>query len=81
MRASEHLGITPLTNKRVKKPKESAVNEHLLYFGHDANFESFEILAKESNAFKLAIKESLLISRDKPPLNKNIYSIPLQLFS
>jgi len=81
VRASEHLGITPLTNKRVKKPKESAVNEHLLYFGHDANFESFEILAKESNAFKLAIKESLLISRDKPPLNKNIYSIPLQLFS
>ena len=81
MRASEHLGITPLTNKRIKKPKESAVNENLLYFGDDANFESFEILAKESNAIKLAIKESLLISRDKPPLNKNIYSIPLQIFS
>ena len=38
------------------------------------------ILLKESNSFKLKLKESLLISRDKPILNKKIYSFPLELF-
>ena len=41
------------------------------------SFDNFSILLKESNPFKLRLKESLLISRDKPILNKNIYSFPL----
>ena len=38
------------------------------------------ILEKENNKFKLHLKESLLIKRDKPELNRNIYSYPLEIF-
>ena len=80
MRASEHLGITPLTGKVVKTPKKSAIFEQMLLDGHKASFDNFSILLKESNACKLQLKESLLMSRDKLILNKNIYSFPLELF-
>ena len=80
IRASEHLGITPLTGKRVANPKKSAINDHMLYKNHDASYDDFSILTRENNKFKLRIKESLLIKRDKPDLNKNIYSFPLELF-
>ena len=80
VRASAHLGITPLTGKFVKMPKKSAIFDHMLLDGHKASFDNFSILLKETNAFKLQLKESLLISRDKPILNKSIYSFPLERF-
>ena len=79
VRASEHLGKTPLTGKRVKNPKKSAIFDHILLKGHDASFEDFAILLKENNKIKLQLKESLLIKRDKLELNRNIYSYPLEL--
>ena len=81
IRASEHLGITPLTGKRVKNPKKSAILDHILLNGHDASSEVFTILLKEKNRFKLHLKESLFVKRDKPELNRNIYSYPLELFN
>ena len=72
--------LTPLTGKFVKLPKKSAIFDRILLDGHKANFDNFLILLKESNPFKLQLKESLLISRDKPILNKNIYSFPFELF-
>ena len=78
VRASEHLGITPLTSKVVKTPKKSIFD--MLLDGHKASFDNFSILLKESNPFKLQLKESFLISRDKPILNKNIYTFPFKLF-
>ena len=80
VRASEHLGITPLTVKFVKTHRKSAIFDHMLLDGHEASFDNFPILSKESNSSKLQLKESLLISRDKPILSKNIYSFPLELF-
>ena len=80
VRAYEHLGMTPLTGKRVRKPKKSAIFDHILLNGHDASFQDFMILLKENNRFKLHLKESLLIKRDKPELNRNIYSYLLELF-
>ena len=50
----------------------------MLSDGHKASFDNFSILSKESNPFKLQLEESLLKSRDKPVLNKNIYSFPLE---
>ena len=61
VRASEHLGIKPLTVKFVKTPKKSAIFDHMLLDGHEASFDNFPILSKESNPFKLQMKESLLI--------------------
>ena len=80
VRASEHLGITPLTGKFVKMPKKSTIFDHMLLDGHKASFDNFSIPLKQSNPFKLQLKESLLISHDKPILKKNTYSFPLELF-
>ena len=79
MKASKHLGITPLTGTFVKTLKKFAIFDHMLLDGHKVSFDNFSILLKESNAFQLQLKESLLFSRDKPIWNKNIYSFPLEL--
>ena len=81
VRASEHLGITPLTQKRVKCPKKSAIVEHILMTGHQSSYDNFSIIAFDNNSFKLRLKESLLIKKDNPELNRNIYSHPLELFA
>ena len=73
VRASEHLGMTHLTGKNLKM---SAIFDHILLKGHDASFEDFAILLKGKQKFKLHLKESLLIKRDEPELNRNIYSYP-----
>ena len=69
-----------MTGKFVKTPKKSAIFDHMLLDGYKASFDNFSILLKENNAVTLLLKESLLISRYKPILNKNIYSFPLELF-
>ena len=76
VRIGEHVGISPLTKKKVK-PKCSAVSDHLLLCNHSPYFESFSVLTKENKKFLLGLKKSLLIMRDKPSLNRNIRSAPL----
>ena len=69
-RAAEHMGISNLTEKRVKNVKQSAVSDHLLQCDCSINFDNFDILASETNNFRLLIKEiCLLIMRDKAVLN------------
>ena len=80
VRSGEHIGISPLTFKKVKPSAESSVRDHLLFCNHDPSFDDFTILAHGTNKFLLEIKESLLIKRDKPELNKSISSAPLYLF-
>ena len=79
-RACEHLGITPLTGKEAKSPKESAVFDHIAHTCHNASFDDFETLAKECDEFRLLFRESLLILCDDPLLNRYVNSIPLELF-
>ena len=78
LRDSEHLYITHLTRKFVITPLKFDIFDHMLMEDHKASFDNFTILLKESNTFKLQLKEFLLISRDKPVLN--IYSFHLKLF-
>ena len=80
IRSGEHIGISPLTFKKVKPSAESSIRDHLLFCNHDPSFDDFTILAQETNKFLLGTKESLLIKHDKPILNKNISSVPLLLF-
>ena len=63
------LVITPLTGKFVKRPKKSAIFDHMLLDGHKVSFDNFSIVLKGSNAIKLQPIESLLISRNKPIFN------------
>ena len=79
VRIREHIGISSLTKKKVK-PKGRAVTDHLLLYYHSTPFENFSVLTKENKKFLLELKESLLIMRDKPSLNRNIRSAPLYLF-
>ena len=66
------MGISNLTGKRLKHVKQSAISDHLLECSCTINFGHFDILAAESNKFKLLLKEILLIKRD---MTKN--SFPL----
>ena len=74
------MRISNLTEKRVKNMKESAVSDHRLKCDCVISFEDFDVLASETNKFRLLIKESLLIKRDKSILNRTINSFPLKLF-
>ena len=75
----EHMGIIPLTKKKVQ-PKGSAIGDHLLLCNHSSFFENFSVLTKENKKIQLEMNESLLIMRDKPSLNRNIRSASLYLF-
>ena len=74
------MGISNLTEKRLKSIKQSAISDHLLQCNCTINFDNFDILAAESNKFKFLLREGLLIKRDKPILNRTIKSFSLELF-
>ena len=80
VRAGEHIGISALTSKRIKPSPDSSVRDHLLNCNNCPSFDEFNILTHGSSKFYLEIKESLLIKRDKPVLNKSVSSTPLYLF-
>ena len=65
----------------VLNPKKSTIMDYILLEGHNATYDNFSILIPKNNQFKLHLKESLLIKRDKPELNRNIYFHPLELFA
>ena len=62
--------------KRVKNVKESAVSDQLLQCNCTIDFDHFDVLASDTNSFRLLIKESLLIKCDKPVLNLTVKSFP-----
>ena len=55
-RAAENMGISNLTEKRLKNVKQSAISDHLLQCNCTINFDNFDILAAESNKFKLLLR-------------------------
>ena len=77
----EHLGISALTGKRVKGNDDSGTKEHLLFCNHAPDFDDFSVLATNNNDFQVKLMESLLITRDHPPLNKDKQSLPFETFS
>ena len=79
-RAAEHIDISTLTGKLVKNVKQTAVSDHLLQCNCAIDFDHFNVLPSKINSFRLIIKDSLLIKRDKPILNCTVKSFPLKLF-
>ena len=61
-------------------PNNSAVLNHLQKCKCEASINDFEIIGSAKNDYHLRIKESLIIHKDNPVLNKNVNSIPLSLF-
>ena len=80
VRSGEDIGISPLTFKKTKPSKESAIHDHLLKCNNIPSFEEFTILTNGNNKFDLEIKESLLIKGDRLILNKSISCTKLLLF-
>ena len=70
------MGISYLTGKRVRNVKETAVSDHLLQCDCTIDFDHFDILASDTNSFRLLIKEGLLIKHDKLVLNGTVKSFP-----
>ena len=79
VRIGEHIGISPLTEKKVK-PKHNSVSNHLLLCNNSPSFKNFSVLTKENKKFLLELIESLLIMRDKLSLNRKIRSAPFYIF-
>ena len=74
IRVGEHSGVSPLTNKRSKSKKSTAVKDQ------PVSFDDFKVLASSNSEVHLKFKENLLISCDQPILNRNEASLPLYLF-
>ena len=56
--------------------------DHLLLHEHNnRSFNDFSVLCCEDNAFKLSLRESILIKRDSPEVNRNACLMPLLLFN
>ena len=82
VRSSEHIWISTLTFKKTKPSKESSIRNHLLECNNNSpSFDELTILSHGNKKYLLEIKESLLIKRDQPVLNKNISSATLHLMS
>ena len=80
VRVGEHSGVSPLTGKKSKSKKSTAVKDHMLFCDHIVSIDDFKILATSNSDFRVKVKESLLISRDEPILNKNETLLPVYLF-
>ena len=66
--------------KRVNHNKKSPVKDHCFLPDHVCLFDDFTILNYESHKFNSLIKESLLVTKDKPLLNKQVKSPKLEPF-
>ena len=74
VRSGEDISKSPLMGKRVNNNKKSFVKDHCLLSGHVCSFDDFTVLNYESHKFKRLIQESLLITMDKPLLNRQVQS-------
>ena len=79
VRGYDHLGLSILTGKPIKGVN-TAIKTHWRENKHNITWDSIKVIARDENTMNLRIKESLLIKRDKPYLNANLYSTPLYLF-
>ena len=59
IRVAEHMGISILTGKCLKNVKHSPLSDHILQCNCTLNLDDFDILASDSNKFKLLFGESL----------------------
>ena len=70
VRSDEHIGISPLTNKRVQTKTNSAVFHHFPNCKNLLLFEDFSALCHENKKYLLELKERLCITRDSQPWMK-----------
>ena len=75
----DQSGVSPSTRKKLKA-KTTAIKDDMLFYDHIVSLEDFKILASSNSEFHLKITENLLVSHDKPDLNRNEKSLPSDSF-
>ena len=75
----DYRGISWRTGKSIVG-LQTEIRDHLKTCKTEAKFDDFKIVSSDNNSLRLKIKESIYIKRDRPILNKNVYSTPLYLF-
>ena len=80
VRISDHMGISAYTGNKISQTSLFSVLMHSKNTGHPILYDDFSILASGTSQFRVLIRESLVISKLKPSLNKNIRSFPFSLF-
>ena len=75
------MEVSARAAKNIKSTQNSAVSDHMLVCNNIAFLEEFSFLSNGVNDFRIKLKASLLIHRDRPQLNKTSESAPLMLFS
>ena len=73
------MGVSPYTGKHVAG-QTGDVRSHMLHCKTKVALTDFQILERDNMHSNLRIKESLLIQKSKPSLNKDGASTPLLLF-
>ena len=63
IRSGKHIGVSPLTGKKVKPVNDSAARDHLHHCNYLPSFDNFNILFHENKRFLLEIER-------KPPNNE-----------
>ena len=74
VRAGEHI-----TGQRINNNKKSSIKDYCLLSGHVCLFDDFTVLNFFSHKIKYLIKESLLVTKEKLLLNKQVKSLKLEL--
>ena len=84
VRVYEHLGKSLKTDKPYTYNSKNTNNTTVLNHIHNckckASIDDFKIIGSAKNDYHLRIKESIIIKKDNPILNKTVKSIPLSLF-
>ena len=70
IRVGEHSCVSPLTGKKSKAKTATAIKDHMFLCDHVVSRKDFKMLVNSNSGFHLNIKESLLMARDKPELNR-----------
>ena len=60
VRSGEHIGISPLTNKRVQPKKDNTACHHLLNCNYSTVFEDFSVMCHEIKSTFKNWKKTLL---------------------
>ena len=76
----ENICAMILSIRKIKPTKEIVIRDHLLICNKIPFVDQFPILRYGHYKYILEIKETLLIKRDRPVLNKNISSAKLLPF-
>jgi len=75
------MGRSALTGKRVTLQVPSPINDHNKTCKSEIQETDFSILCRDSiSEYRLQVKETLFIHRDKPKINTQGGSVPMKLF-